>query len=49
MPVKIIFGTAGITVLTTDAVQEELQILRKHGVKDLDTASIYVRFDHPSA
>ena len=43
MSVKIIFGTAGIPVLAADAIDEELRILQKHSITELDTASIYVR------
>lgn len=46
MSVKVIFGTAGITALTAEAVAEELQILQKHHIKELDTASIYVGGSH---
>jgi len=39
----ISFGTAGIYAVATDTVHEMLNTLEKHNVKELDTASIYVR------
>jgi hypothetical protein len=40
--VKIIFGGGGMGRYTTEVNQQFLDILEKHGVKDIDTAYIYV-------
>ena len=40
--VKILFGTAGFGNLPTETSQEFLDLLKKHNVKDLDTAYRYV-------
>lgn len=41
--VKVLFGTASFGSLPTEASQEFLDLLKKHNVKDLDTANRYVR------
>lgn len=38
----IVFGSAGIASFSTETVTEMLEILEKHNVKQIDTASIYV-------
>ena len=40
--VKILFGTASFGKLPTESGQEFLDLLKKHNVKDLDTAHLYV-------
>lgn len=42
MAAKIVFGAAGLPYLPTDAADKQISLLRKYGIKDLDTASIYV-------
>ena len=42
MSVKIIFGTAGMPSLQGDAADKQISVLHEYGVKDLDTASLYV-------
>ncbi|CAD6579997.1 MAG: hypothetical protein ASARMPREDX12_009430 [Alectoria sarmentosa] len=39
--VKVLFGTAAFGSLPTETSQEFLDILKKHNVKDLDTAFLY--------
>jgi hypothetical protein len=47
--IKVIFGCAAPwSVLSTDKAAEFLPVLEKHGVRDLDTAHIYVS-DMPPA
>ena len=41
--VKVLFGTASFGSLPTETSQEFLDLLKKHNVKDLDTAHLYVR------
>ena len=43
--VKIVFGTASFGQIPTETSQEFLDILKKHNVKDLDTAYRYVSND----
>jgi aflatoxin B1 aldehyde reductase len=38
----MVFGSAGIASFATETVKEMLDILEKHDVKQIDTASIYV-------
>ncbi len=38
----VVFGTAGIAHMATDVSTEMLEILERHNVNQLDTASIYV-------
>lgn len=38
---KIVFGTAGMAAFPTEVGKEMLEVLKKHGVKELDTAFIY--------
>lgn len=40
--VKVLFGTAAFGSLPTESSQEFLDLLKKHNVKDLDTAYLYV-------
>ena len=40
---KILFGTASFGSLPLEVSQEFLDLLKKHNVKDLDTAHLYVR------
>ena len=40
--VKILFGTAAFGSLPTETSQEFLDLLKRHNVKDLDTARRYV-------
>lgn len=40
--VKVLFGTAAFGSLPMETSQEFLDLLRKHNVKDLDTAHQYV-------
>ena len=42
MSVKILFGTAGSPSLQVDEVNKQISLLHEYGVKDLDTASLYV-------
>lgn len=42
MYVKVLFGTAAFGSLPTETSQEFLDLLKKHNVKDLDTAHRYV-------
>lgn len=42
MSAKIIFGTASIPGLQSDAISQVISLLHEHGVKDLDTARLYV-------
>jgi len=44
---KIIFGTAGVGVFASETTDGLLEVLKKHNVKVVDTASIYVRFLKP--
>jgi aflatoxin B1 aldehyde reductase len=46
---SIVFGTAGIAALSTEDSKEILNILEKHNVKQLDTASVYVCPRSPEA
>jgi aflatoxin B1 aldehyde reductase len=39
---SIVFGSAGIASLSTETANEMLNILEKHNIKQIDTASIYV-------
>ena len=39
---KVLFGTASFGRLPTERGQEFLDLLKKHNVKDLDTARLYV-------
>ena len=43
--VKVLFGTAAFGSLPTEIGQDFLDILKKHNVKDLDTAHLYVGRD----
>lgn len=40
--VKVLFGAASFGSLPTETSQEFLDLLKKHNVKDLDTAYLYV-------
>jgi aflatoxin B1 aldehyde reductase len=44
---SMVFGSAGIATFATETVKEMLNILEKHNVKQIDTASIYVRIETP--
>jgi len=39
---EIIYGAAGVGGLTAAELKDTLNVLRRHDVKVLDTASIYV-------
>jgi aflatoxin B1 aldehyde reductase len=39
---SIVFGSAGVASFSTETVKEMLNILEKHNIKQIDTASIYV-------
>ncbi len=39
---SIVFGTAGIAAFSTEESNKILDILEKHNIKQLDTASVYV-------
>ncbi len=39
---SIVFGSAAIASFSTETVKEMLEILEKHKVTQIDTASIYV-------
>lgn len=39
---KVIYGTAGIATFPSETLTGLLEVLKKHKVKVLDTASIYV-------
>ena len=43
--VKVLFGTASFGSVPMETSQEFLDILKKHQVKDLDTAHLYVSYD----
>ena len=43
--VKVLFGTAAFGFVPTETSQEFLDILKKHNIKDLDTAFRYVSID----
>ena len=42
MSVTIIFGAAGFPSQQSDDVSKEFSVLKDYGVKDLDTAHLYV-------
>jgi aflatoxin B1 aldehyde reductase len=44
----IVFGTAGISSLDTEAAKGIVSVLEKHNVKELDTAYVYVRYPNCS-
>ncbi len=39
---SIVFGAAGFAAFSSETVNNVLDILQKHNVKELDTASLYV-------
>jgi aflatoxin B1 aldehyde reductase len=39
---SIVFGSAGIASFGTETVKEMLEILEKHKITQIDTASVYV-------
>jgi aflatoxin B1 aldehyde reductase len=41
---SIVFGSAAIASYSTETVQDMLEILEKHKIAQIDTASIYVSF-----
>lgn len=46
-PVKIIFGSGGTGSLPQEEMEERLKTLEKYGVRDIDTAWLYVTFIFP--
>ena len=46
--VKVLFGTASFGSQPTETSQDFLDVLKKHKVKDLDTARTYVSMGGPS-
>jgi len=48
-PPEIIYGAAGLAGKSSEELAETFAVLRKHNVKILDTASLYVELYPPSA